>query len=80
MHEIVLHKLKSSPVDELENWCHEKLVGTPCKYEAQQGSFHGDPVNGNQPCQPPPTSTVTLKELQAKYLPNTLLIWARLPR
>ena len=23
--------------------------GGPCKYEAQQGGFHGDPVSGNQP-------------------------------
>ena len=30
--------------------------GAPNKYEAQQGGFHGDPVNGNQPCLQPPTS------------------------
>ena len=45
----------------------------PRKYEAQQGGFHGDPVSGDQPCLRPPTSTDTLKELQWKYLPNTVL-------
>ena len=28
----------------------------------QQGGFHGDTVCGNQPCQWPPSSTVTLKK------------------
>ena len=49
--------------------------GTRCKYDAQQGGFHGDPVSGNQPCLQPPTGTVTLKQLQWKYLPNTVLTW-----
>ena len=42
--------------------------GTPRKYESQQGGLHGDPVSGNQPCLRPPTVTVTLKELQWKYI------------
>jgi len=58
-------------IDELGNWCLERLVGTLCKYEAQQGGFHGDPGRGNQPCQWLPSSTITLKEHQWKYLPNT---------
>ena len=51
----------------------ERLVRSLCKYEAQQGGFHGDPVSRNQSCQWPPTGTVTLKELQWKYLPNAVL-------
>ena len=52
----------------------ERLEGVPPKYEAQQGGFHGKPVSGNQPCLRPPTSTVTLKKLQWKYLPNTIYL------
>ncbi|KAK2560702.1 Nuclear pore complex protein Nup93 [Acropora cervicornis] len=58
---------------QLGNWCQERLVRALCKYEAQQGGFHGDPVNRMQPCQQPPTSIATLKELQWKCLPNTAL-------
>lgn len=36
-------------MDEPGNWCHERLAWALCKYEAQQGRFHGDPVSGNQP-------------------------------
>ena len=43
-------------MDELGNWCQERLVGAPREY-AQQEGFHGDPVRDNQPCQQPPTST-----------------------
>ena len=42
-------------------------------YEAQQGVFRCDPLSGNQPYLRPPTSTVTLKKLKWKYLPNTVL-------
>ena len=42
-------RLNSSPTDEPGNWCHERLVRALCKYDAQQGGFHGDPVSGNQP-------------------------------
>ena len=28
-------------IDELGNWCHERLVGAQHKYEAQQGGSHG---------------------------------------
>ena len=63
------YSLNSSLTDELENWSDERLNGAPCKYEAQQGGLLGDPVSGNQPYQQPPTSTVTLKELQWKFLP-----------
>jgi len=42
------------PIDELGNWCQERLVRALCKYEAQQGGFHGDPVSGNQPKATPP--------------------------
>ena len=73
-------KLITGTVDELEDWCHERLVGVLHKYEAQQGGFHGDPVRGNQPYQWSPTSTVTLTKLQWKYLPNTVLTKAQLLR
>ena len=29
--------LNSSPIDDLGNWCHQKLVGAPRKYQAQHG-------------------------------------------
>ena len=29
--------LNSAPIDELGNWCHPRLVGVLCKYQAQQG-------------------------------------------
>ena len=45
----------------------------PRKYEARQGGFHGDPMSGNQPCWRPPTSTITLKGIQWKYLCSTVL-------
>ena len=64
--------LNSSSKDELGNWCHERLMGPLGKYEAKQRGFHGDPVSMNKPYQRPPTSTVTLKELQWKYLPNIM--------
>ena len=48
--------LNSSPIDELWNWCQERLVEAPRKHEVLQGGFHGDPVSRNQPCQRPPGS------------------------
>lgn len=44
----ICHHLNSSPIDELGNWCQERLVGAPPKYKAQQGGFHGNPVSKNQ--------------------------------
>ena len=70
--------LKSLPIDELGNWCQERLIAALRKYVAQQGGFHGDPVSGNQPCQQPPTST--LKELKWKYLSNRVLTLFWLPK
>ena len=64
----------SCPVYELGNWYHERLMGSPCKYEAQQGGFLGDPMSENQPRQRPPTSA--LMELQWKCLPNTAITLA----
>ena len=38
-----LFSLNSLPIiDKLGNWCHERLVGTPHEFEAQQGGFSGD--------------------------------------
>ena len=37
-------------------------------------SLHGTHANGNQPCKQPPTSTVTLKELQFRILPDAIPI------
>ena len=45
----ILFTVDSSPIDEPGNWCHESVVRALCKYEAQQGGFHGDPMSGNQP-------------------------------
>ena len=62
----------SSPIDEPGNRCQESLVEAPCKYEAPQGGFHGDPVSRNQPCQQAPTSTVTLNFSGNTYLTQYL--------
>ena len=60
----------------LETGVKKAWWGAPrAKSEAQQGGFHGDPVSMNQRRQRPPTGTITLKELQWKYLPNTALTW-----
>ena len=36
------------------------------------GRFHGSPMSGNQPCKQPPTSTITLKELQWRDLSDPI--------
>jgi len=51
--------LNSLPKNELGSWCHERLVGVPHKYKAQKEGFLADSVSEKQPCQWPPTSTVT---------------------
>jgi len=60
----------SSPIDELGNWCHKRLVevGALQQYKALQGGFCGKPVSRNQPCKWPPTSSVIQKELQWSFL------------
>ena len=64
--------LNSSSIDDLGNWCHEKLVWALCKYEAQQGGCHGNPMSGNKPCKRPP--------IQWKYFSKAVLTQAWLPR
>ena len=72
-------QLNSPSMDELGNWCHQRLVGPPWKYKAQQGGSMATRMSRNQPCKGPPTSLVTLKELQWwNKLPNPILTVARL--
>ena len=33
----IIYVLNSFPIDEPWNWCHQRLVGVPQKYQAQQG-------------------------------------------
>ena len=47
-----------------------KVVGGPVKIHCTAGRFHGNPVSRNQPRSWPSTNTVTLKELEWRYLPN----------
>ena len=52
-------------------WCHKGLIAALTKMQGTVGGFHSNVGSGNQPCEGPPTSPVTLKELQWKYLlPN----------
>jgi len=60
--------LNSLPIDQLGNWCQERLVGVLCKYEAQQGGFHGNPVSRNQPFQQPLTGPVTTEGTPVEIL------------
>ena len=61
----------------IANWWPWKLVpskvgGGPVKIPGTAWRFHGNPVSGNQSCKWPPTSTVTLKELQWRNLPDPI--------
>ena len=64
---IVNYKLNSSSKDELGNWCHQRLVEAG-ENKAQQEGFHGNPVSRIQPCNCPPTSTLTLNKLKWEIL------------
>lgn len=48
------------------------------EFRKKMGDFHGNPMSGNKPCKRPPTTTVTLKELQCKYFSNNVLIQVQL--
>ena len=56
------------PIDELGNWCHQRLVGSQWKYKAQQGGSMGSlwvgtsPASGHNPAP-------SLMELQWRFLP-----------
>ena len=61
----------------IANWWAWELVpskvgGGPVQIPGTAGRFHVNPVSGNQPCKPPPTGTVTLKELQWRNLPDLI--------
>ena len=47
-------------------------VGGPAKFPGTAGLFHGNPMNGNQPFKWPPTSTIKLKQLQWRNLPDPI--------
>ena len=49
-----------------------KVVGDLKQVWGTAGRFHGNPVSENQPCKLPPTSMVTLKELQGQTLPDLI--------
>jgi len=58
--------------DELGNWCQQMLMKALQKCKAQEGGFHGNPVCKNHPCKRPSASSVTLEELQQRYLPHPI--------
>jgi len=60
--------LNSLPIDELGNWCHQRLVGGPAKIPGTAGRIHSNPVSRNQLCKWPPINTITLKTLQWRKL------------
>ena len=47
-----------------------KIGGIPMKIPGITRRFHGNLMSGNQPCEQTLTSTVTLKELQCRNLPD----------
>lgn len=40
---VLFFTLNSVPINELRNWCQQRLVGEPYKYEAQGGRFPWQP-------------------------------------
>ena len=64
--------LNSSPIDELGDLCCQRFVGALQKIRGTTRKFHGKPVNMNQRCKRRSTSTVTLKELWWRNLPNPI--------
>lgn len=64
--------LNSSPIDERGDLCCERFVGALLKIRGTTRKFHGKPVNMNQRCKRRSTSTVTLKELWWRNLPNPI--------
>ena len=67
---LITFLFNSSPINEHGNWCHQRLVEARQKIPGNAGRFYnGEPVSGKQPCKRPPTSTITLKELQWRNLP-----------
>ena len=60
----------SLPIDELGNWCQERLVGAPDKYEAQQGGFH---VSGKILFMELSNPSISKKFFFNKWLPYILI-------
>ena len=56
-----------------------EVGGGPVKIPGISGRFHGNPLSGNQPCQRPPTSIVTLKTLEWRSLPDPIPYYEPLP-
>ena len=69
---ILITVLKSSSIDGCGNWSHQTLVGAIWKIQGTAGRFLGNLVSGNQTCKQPPTGTVALRELQWRYVLNTI--------
>ena len=51
-----------------------KISGRGTEIASTAGRFHGNPVSGNQPWKWPPTSPVTLMELQWRNFPYPIPI------
>jgi len=49
-----------------------KVGGGPAKIPGTAGRFHGNPLSGNELCKQPPISTIRLKELQWRNLPDPI--------
>ena len=62
--QIIYVYLHTLPTDELGDWCHQRLVGALCKYQAQRGGSMATLWAG--------TSIITLKQLQWRNLPDTI--------
>ena len=50
-----------------------KIGGGPAEIQGTAGRFHANHIKGNQPCTPPPTSTITLKKLSWPDTANRFL-------
>ena len=72
---LLLHHL--AIIKFITNWWAWELVpskvrGDLKKIPGTAASFHSNPVSINQPCKRPPISTITLKKLQCRNLPDLI--------
>ena len=70
---LIITESKSLPIN---RWVWElipsNIGGSHTKIQGTAGRIPGNLVSGNQTCQQPPTGTVALRELQWRYVLNTI--------
>ena len=70
---LIITDTKSIPIN---RWVWElipsNIGGSHTKIQGTAGRIPGNLVSGNQTCKQPPTGTVALRELQWRYVLNTI--------